>query len=101
MRRASSSAARISLAQRIGHNQLPFDVSPDQTQGTGKPAPAYISKQLGHSSIQIAVDLYGHFLPGADRHHVEGLAEAIEEAGRQLDATQPQPDPISKNHTEP
>lgn len=57
---------------------------------------AYVSKQLGHSSIQITVDLYGHFIPGADRHHVEGLAEAIEEAGRQLDATRPQPDPASK-----
>jgi integrase len=62
---------------------------------------AYVSKQLGHSSIQITVDLYGHFIPGADRHHVEGLADAIEEAGRQLAATQPQPDAISKNHTSP
>ena len=56
----------------------------------------YISKQLGHSSIQVTVDLYGHFIPGADRHHVEGLADAIEEAGRQLAATQPQPDPTSR-----
>ena len=62
---------------------------------------AYVSKQLGHSSIQITVDLCGHFIPGADRHHVEGLAEAIEEAGRQLDATQPQPDPARENLTEP
>ena len=62
---------------------------------------AYVSKQLGHSSIQITVDLYGHFIPGADRHHVEGLADAIEEAGRQLAATPPQPDHVSENHTEP
>ncbi len=34
--------------------------------------------QLGHSSIQITVDLYGHFGPGGDRHHAEGLAAAIE-----------------------
>jgi integrase len=40
---------------------------------------AYVSRQLGHSSIQVTVDLYGHFSPGGDRHHVEGLAEAIEE----------------------
>ena len=59
---------------------------------------ADVSKQLGHSSIQITVDLYGHFIPGADRLHVEGLAEAIEDAGRQLDATQPQPEPASKKH---
>jgi integrase len=61
---------------------------------------AYVSKQLGHSSIQITVDLYGHFIPGADRHHVEGL-DAIEEAGRQLAATQPQPEPISPKHASP
>ncbi len=42
--------------------------------------PAYVCRQLGHSSIQVTVDLYGHFIPGADRHHVEGLAEAIEAA---------------------
>jgi len=41
---------------------------------------AYVSKQLGHSSIQVTVDLYGHFQPGADRHHVEGLATALEVA---------------------
>ena len=62
---------------------------------------AYLSKQLGHSSIQVTVDLYGHFIPGADRHHVEALAETIEEAGRQLDATQPQPDPASKKDAAP
>jgi integrase len=43
---------------------------------------AYVSRQLGHSSIQVTVDLDGHFVPGADQHHVEGLAEAIAEAGR-------------------
>jgi len=62
---------------------------------------AYVSKQLGHSSIQITVDLYDHFIPGADRHHVEGLAEAIEDAGRQLDATQPQPDPATEKRASP
>jgi integrase len=62
---------------------------------------AYVSKQLGHSSIQVTVDLYGHFIPGADRHHVEGPAEAIEEAGRQLAATQPQPNLAGKTPTSP
>ena len=47
---------------------------------------AYVSNQLGHSSIQVTVDLYGHFVPGADRHHVEGLATALETA-EQLGAT--------------
>ena|SRR2546421_11523525 len=34
--------------------------------------------------------------PGADRHHVEGLADAIETAGTEPDATQAQPLPASK-----
>lgn len=49
--------------------------------------PAYVSRQLGHSSIAVTVDLYGHFIPGADRHHVEGLAESIETALRNFDGT--------------
>jgi hypothetical protein len=54
---------------------------------------AYVSRQLGHSSIQITVDLYGHFISGADRHHVEGLADAIEDAQTGLNATPAQPAP--------
>jgi hypothetical protein len=30
----------------------------------------YVSRQLGHSSISVTADLYGHFIPGKDRHHV-------------------------------
>src|SRR4051812_16753554 len=56
----------------------------------------YVSKQLGHSSISVTVDLYGHFVPGADRHHVEGLADAIETAGTEPAATQAQPLPASE-----
>lgn len=48
---------------------------------------AYVSRQLGHSSIQVTVDLYGHFIPGADRHHVESLAADIEAHRSQQDAT--------------
>jgi integrase len=39
---------------------------------------AYVRDQLGHSSIQITVDLYGHLVPGENR-----------EAVNRLDATQP------------
>ncbi len=52
---------------------------------------AYVSNQLGHSSIQVTVDLYGHFIPGEDRHHVESMALAIEEARTQESTTQTQP----------
>jgi integrase len=48
---------------------------------------AYVSRQLGHSSIQVTVDLYGHFIPGADRHHVEAMAADIESRRTQQDAT--------------
>jgi integrase len=49
--------------------------------------PGYVSKQLGHSSIKVTVDLYGHLIQGADRQHVEALTEAIEDAGREPNAT--------------
>ena len=37
-------------------------------------SPAYVQKQLGHSSISITVDIYGHWIPGMGR---EGLEEAL------------------------
>lgn len=37
---------------------------------------AYVKEQLGHSSIQVTVDRYGHFIPGANRQAVERLAAA-------------------------
>jgi len=45
---------------------------------------AYIKDQLGHSSIQVTVDLYGHLIPGANRGAVDALANAT---GRHLSAT--------------
>ena len=47
---------------------------------------AYVKEQLGHSSIQITVDLYGHLVPGANRSAVDRLAR------RQPDATSLQPE---------
>ena len=46
-----------------------------------------VSKQLGDSSIAVTVDLYEHCVPGADRHHVEALADAIQTAEAHPDAT--------------
>jgi integrase len=34
---------------------------------------AYVKEQMGHSSIQITVDTYGHLIPGADIRWVDGL----------------------------
>jgi hypothetical protein len=33
--------------------------------------PAYVQKQLGHSSISITVDIYGHRIPGEGRAGLE------------------------------
>jgi len=37
---------------------------------------AYVKEQLGHSSIQVTVDLYGHLVPGTNRGAVDRLAAA-------------------------
>ena len=34
---------------------------------------AYVQEQLGHSSIQVTVDTYGHLIPGANRAAVDRL----------------------------
>jgi integrase len=41
----------------------------------GEP-PVYVKEQLGHSTIQVTVDIYGHIRPGANRGAVDRLAEA-------------------------
>jgi len=47
--------------------------------GNGEPL-AYVKEQLGHSSIQITVDTYGHLIPGANRQAVNRLAAMLENA---------------------
>ncbi len=34
---------------------------------------AYVKEQLGHSSIKMTVDVYGHLVPGANRQAVNRL----------------------------
>ena len=58
--------------------------------------PKYIQAQLGHGSIQVTMDIYGHLFEGDDRHVVSRLddppAEAVQDrAGEAKSATQPQP----------
>ena len=36
-------------------------------------SPVYVKDQLGHSSIKMTVDVYGHFIPGANRQAVNKL----------------------------
>lgn len=33
----------------------------------------YVSEQLGHSSIQVTADIYGHLIPGGNRQAVDRL----------------------------
>jgi integrase len=60
---------------------------------------AYVSRQLGHSSIAVTVDLYRHFQPHVDHHHVAGLADAIEDARREREAGGPAVVPIRPRAT--
>lgn len=41
-------------------------------------SPAYVKEQMGHSSIQVTVDVYGHLIPGANRQAVDRLDDATE-----------------------
>jgi integrase len=36
-------------------------------------SPAYVKDQLGHSSIQMTVDVYGHLIPGLNKQAVDKL----------------------------
>ncbi len=38
-----------------------------------KESPAYVQEQLGHASIQLTVDTYGHLVPGSNRSAVDKL----------------------------
>src|SRR5215469_16998628 len=49
---------------------------------------AYVKEQMGHSSIQVTVDTYGHLIAGAD---IAWADKPDLPATRQLSATQTQP----------
>jgi integrase len=36
----------------------------------------YVKEQMGHASIQITVDVYGHLVPGGNRAAVDRLDDA-------------------------
>jgi hypothetical protein len=52
---------------------------------------------MGHSSIQVTADIYGHLIPGADIKCVDGLDR---ETSSQQNATQAQPEPNSEKEAE-
>jgi integrase len=42
-------------------------------------SPAYVKDQLGHSSIKMTVDIYGHWIPGSNRQAVNKLPSLTSE----------------------
>ena len=55
-------------------------------------SPVYVKEQMGHSSIQVTVDLYGHLIPGGNKQAVDRLDSPVEKSGFQKEsATQTQP----------
>jgi integrase len=51
--------------------------------------PVYVKEQMGHSSIQMTVDIYGHLIPSSNR-------EAMNRLDTQPNATQAQPVEMKK-----
>lgn len=55
-------------------------------------SPVYVKEQMGHSSIQVTVDLYGHLIPGGNKQAVDRLDTPMEKSGFEgPSATQTQP----------
>ena len=55
-------------------------------------SPVYVREQMGHSSIQVTVDLYGHLIPGGNKQAVDKLDTLVDkETFEGQSATQPQP----------
>ena len=55
-------------------------------------SPVYVKEQMGHSSIQVTVDQYGHLIPGGNKQAVDQLDVPVGKPPKNTDsATQPQP----------
>lgn len=62
-------------------------------------SPVYVKDQMGHSSIQVTVDLYGHLIPGGNRQAVDQLDTPIEIRSQQ-EKTAPQAHPLHTGEAE-
>jgi Phage integrase family len=58
---------------------------------------AYVRDQMGHSSIQVTVDTYGHLIAGADIKWIDGLDR---KTSPQPNATPAQPEPAAAEERE-
>jgi integrase len=48
---------------------------------------AYVRDQLGHHSIKVTVDIYGHLAPGGNKAAVDRLDDEVDATIRNLSAT--------------
>ena len=66
-------------------------------------SPVYVKEQLGHASIQLTVDTYGHLIPGGNKQAVDRLDEPVNTArfeGQSATPAQPPrvyPGPVSSD----
>jgi hypothetical protein len=65
--------------------------------------PKYVQSQLGHSSIQVAMDIYSHMFEKRNREWLNKLDETTEEINRSggergESATQTQPTSLGEEH---
>ena len=58
-------------------------------------SPVYVKDQMGHSSIQITIDVYGHLIPGGNKQAVDRLGEPVADRFLKSDSATPaQPAPV-------
>ena len=57
-------------------------------------SPVYVKEQLGHSSIKITVDIYGHLIPGSNRGAVNQLDSPQKSATYTQPAKTERPQPV-------
>src|SRR5262245_60126596 len=54
-------------------------------------SPQYVKEQMGHHSIQVTVDIYGHLIPGANRKAVDRLDDRHSRPSRRRRKPAPTP----------
>jgi integrase len=62
-------------------------------------SPVYVKEQMGHSSIQVTVDCYGHLIPGGNKQAVDRLDTPISQSVLERESAtpaQPMWSPVSK-----
>jgi integrase len=52
-------------------------------------SPVYVKDQMGHSSIQVTVDLYGHLIPGGNKQAVDRLDLPVDKLNFRINSATP------------